>query len=49
MLNNFLGVLLRFWEEPVAVIGDIAKMFHSIDIPVLDQMTHRFLWKDLDE
>lgn len=49
MLNNLLGVLLRFREEPVAMIGDIAKMFHSIDIPVLDQMTHRFLWRDLDE
>ena len=49
MLNNLLGVLLRFREEPVAMIGDIAKMFHSIHIPVLDQMTHRFLWRDLDE
>lgn len=49
MLNNLLGVLLRFREEPIAVIGDIAKMFHSIDIPLLDQMTHRFLWRDLDE
>ena len=49
MLNNLLGVLLRFREEPIAVIGDIAKMFHSIDIPLLDQMTHQFLWRDLDE
>ena len=49
MLNNFLGVLLRFREEPIAMIGDIAKMFHSIDIPLLDQMTHRFLWIYLDE
>ena len=49
MLNNLLGVLLRFREEPVAMIGDIEKMFHSIDIPLLDQMTHRFLWRDLDE
>ncbi|XP_074627010.1 uncharacterized protein LOC141885006 [Acropora palmata] len=49
MLNNLLGVLLRFREEPVAMIGDIAEMFHSIEIPVLHQMTHRFLWRDLDE
>ena len=49
MLNNLLGVLLRFREEPVVMIGDIEKMFHSIDIPLLDQMTHRFLWRDLDE
>ena len=49
MLNNLLGVLLRFREEKVAMIGDIAKMFHSIDIPILDQMTHRFLWRNMDE
>lgn len=49
MLNNLLGVMLRFTEEPVAMIGDIEKMFYSIDIPLLDQMTHRFLWRDLDE
>ena len=49
MLNNLLGVLLRFREEPVAMIGDIAKMLHPIKIPVLDHMTHWFLWRDLDE
>ena len=49
MLNNLLGVLLRFREETVAIIGDIAKMFHSIDIPILDQMTHRFLWRNMYE
>ena len=49
MLNNLLGVSLRFREEAVAVIGDIQKMFHSIDIPLLDQMTHRFLWRNLDD
>ena len=40
MLNNLLAVLLRFREEPITMIGDIAQMFHSIDIPLLDQMTH---------
>lgn len=49
MLNNLLGVLLRFREEAVAMIGDISKMFHSIDTPILDQMTHRFLWRNMDE
>lgn len=48
-LNNLLGVILRFREEPVAIIGDIEKKFHSISIPLLDQMTHRLLWRDLDE
>ena len=49
MLNNLLNVLLRFREEEVAVIRDIQKMFRSINIPLLDQMTHCFVWKDLDD
>ena len=48
MLNNLLGVLMRFREERVAFVGDISKMFHSIEIPRIDQKTHRFLWRDLD-
>ena len=48
MLNNVLGVLMRFKEERVAFVGDISKMFHSIEIPLIDQMTLRFLWRDLD-
>ena len=29
-------------------MGDISKMFHSIETPVFDQMTHLFLWRDLE-
>ena len=49
MLNNLLGVLLRFRERAVAMVGDIGKLFHAIDIPIVDQMTHRFLWRDLED
>ena len=48
MLNNLLAVLLRFREERFAFIGDISKMLHSIKNLETDQMTHRFLWRDLD-
>ena len=48
MLNKLLGVLLRFREGKGAFIGDISKMYHSIDIPLLDQMTHLFLWRNLE-
>ena len=48
MLNNLSGVLMRFKEEKVVFVGDISKMFHSIEIPLVDQMTHRFPWRDLD-
>ena len=47
-LNNLLGILLRFREERIGFVGDISKMFHAIKIPTIDQMTHRFLWRDLN-
>ena len=49
LMNNLIGVLTRFREEHVAFMGDIRKMFHSIRIPLRDQMTHRFLWRDGEE
>ena len=48
LLNGLLGILLRFRQNKVAFIGDISKMYHSIDIPLEDQMTHLFLWRDFD-
>ena len=48
MLNNLLGVLIRFREDKVAVAGDIRKMYHSVSISELDQHTHRFMWRDMD-
>ena len=49
LLNNMLGILLRFRQNEFAFIGDISKMYHSIDIPYEDQLTHLFLWRDLDQ
>ena len=48
LMNNMLGVLLRFRENAVAVTGDIKKMYHSVKISDIDQHTHRFLWRDFD-
>ena len=48
LLNQLLGILIRFRENKVAFIGDISKMFHSIDIPNYDQMTHLFLWRNFE-
>ena len=44
LMNNLLGILLRFREEKIAIVGDIKKMYHSVKISILDQHTHRFLW-----
>ena len=49
LLNSLFGVLLRFREEVYAFVGDLAKMFHSIDMPVEDQMMHLFMWRDNNE
>ena len=49
MINNLLGVLLRFRENPVAVAGDIKKMYHTVKIEEIDQHTHRFLWRQLED
>ena len=46
--NSLLGVLLRWRENEVAIVGDIRKMFHSVFLEPLEQHCHRFLWRDLD-
>ena len=48
LLNNLFGVVLRFREREVALVGDISRMYHRILIPEQDQHAHRFLWRDLE-
>ena len=47
LMNNLLGVLLRFCENYFAIVGDIKRMYHTIRISQLDQHVHRFLWREL--
>ena len=47
LLNNLFGVILRFRENPVAIHGDISKMYHRIRIPEIDQHVHRYVWRDM--
>ena len=47
LLNSLLGILVGFRENEVAFIGDIKKMYHTVKTTVLDQHTHRFLWRDM--
>ena len=47
-MNNLIGILLRWREEQVALIGDIRKMFHSIHLKPLKQHCHRFLQRNLE-
>ncbi len=45
LLNALFGVLQRYRLHPYAYVGDLSKMFHSINIPYEDQMMHLFLWR----
>ena len=49
LMNNLIGILLRFRERKIAMTGDINKMYHSIKISQLDQRTHRFLWRTVKQ
>ena len=49
LLNSLYGILLRFCEEKYAFVGDLSKMYHSIDMAVDDQMMHLFMWRDCNE
>ena len=44
LLNNLVGVLLRFREHPVVVLSDIDGMFMQIAVRQVDQSALRFLW-----
>ena len=46
--NTLLGILLRWREEAVPLVGDIRKMFHSVYLRPPEQHCHRFLWRGLD-
>ena len=48
LLNGIFGVVLRFREKEVAVLGDISKMYHRILIPERDQHVHRYLWWNME-
>ena len=48
LLNSLLGILIRFRENEIAFIGDIKKLYHTVRTGVIEQHTHRFLWRDMD-
>lgn len=46
--NTLLGILLRWREEAIPIVGDIRKMFHQVRMELLEQHCHRFLWRDME-
>ena len=47
VINDMLGIMLRFREGQFALAGDIKKMYHCVHLSLTDTHTHRFLWRDL--
>ena len=48
VINSLIGVLMRFRQGLFAVAGDISKMYNSVKLSMLDQHTHRFVWRNGD-
>lgn len=44
LLNNFVGVLIWFRKEPIAVIADTEAIFHKDFVSPTDSDVLRFLW-----
>ena len=44
LTNNLVGVLVRFRQDQVAVMGDIYSMFHQVRVPEADRDLLRILW-----
>jgi hypothetical protein len=44
LTNSLLGVLMRFRQEPVAIMADVEAMFYQVNVEPKDQDMLRFLW-----
>ena len=48
LTNSLLGVLLRFRQDPIALVADIEGMFNQVKVPPEDADALRFLWSEDD-
>jgi hypothetical protein len=46
MMNSLIGILCRFRLEPIAIMGDIERMFHQFRVKRSDRDYLRFVWND---
>ena len=49
LLNNLVGILMRFRTGKIGVMADIEQMFHQVGVCEEDRDSLRFLWRDLDD
>ena len=48
LLNNSFGIIVRFRENPIAISGDISKIYHMVSIPLANQHVHRFVSRNCE-
>lgn len=48
LASSLMGVLLRFRQESVAIVGDISKMFYQVKVPRHHADYMRFFWLNSD-
>ena len=48
LLQNLVGVLIRFREERVALVADVEQMFHQVRVRAEDQPALSFMWRSMD-
>ena len=44
MTNSLIGVLIRFRQQPIAIMADIESMFYQVRVPDHHQNYLRFVW-----
>lgn len=44
LTSSLIGVVIRFRQEPVAIMADVEAMFHQVKVPDGDSDLLRFLW-----
>ena len=51
LMNSLVGVLHRFQQKSIAILGDVEAMFHQVKVAPSDCNALRFLWwsDDIDE
>ena len=47
--NSLLGMLIRFREHQTVIIGDIKKMYNTVELEEMEQHMHRFLWRSCEQ
>lgn len=46
LLNNLVGILIRFRSERIAIMADDESMFQQVQVKEADRTSLRFLWRD---